>query len=357
MQDKAPSFKKPNKRHFYAYQYRSNIESGLSLDCIRFQNTVIVPGIDVDKDVKVIESGTAKYKELLYLPVHWLPSLNWRIIIVLSIILSLMNHLPGSKTSLDISGSLFIFLLACSFYVFVATWIIRYFYQFIGVNRVKVHNAIFNIVFFITGGTTLYAYITHSGSAALNLFWQLSNLVIALYLAPALVTFFSCINIRANNRIKIEHEWQVDGRSYGGHLNQNNEIVLYPKAGEGFYPLDALEYKALLAYQTTQGNQIKAKELIRVWRTQPLAEKIDDKLMRIKQFNLPKQLGLLLFKASAPSIGLLLENVAEKFDVKVLVKSGNWLKRQGFNRVFFIYQDCESALTHLSQIRHLPKKI
>jgi hypothetical protein len=350
MQDKAPIFKKPNKRHFYAYQYQGNIESGLTLNYIRFQNTVIVPGIDVDKDVKVIESGKAKYKELLYLPIYWLPSLNWRIIIVLSIILTLMNHLPGSKTSLDISGSLFIFILCCSLYVFVATWIIRYFYQFIGENRVKVDNAIFNIVLFVTGTSTLYAYITSSGSAALNLFWQLVNLLIALYLAPALVRFFSCINIRANNHIKIEHEWQVDGRTYGGHLNQNNEIVLYPTAGKGFHPLDALEYKALLAYQTTQGNQIKAKELMRVWRTQPLAEEIDEKLMRLKQFNIPKQLGMFIFKAAAPSIGLLLESVGKNLSIKVFANLGNWLKGQGFNRVLLIYQDCESALNHMSYL-------
>jgi hypothetical protein len=344
MQDKLLSFNRPNDRHFYAYRYRGNIQSGLDLNYVRFQNTVIVPGIDVDGDVQVIESGTAEYKELLYLPVYRLSSLNWRIIIVLTLVLTLMNHLPGSKTSFDISASLFTFLLACGFYVSVATWVMRYFYQFIGEARVRASSAVFNIVLFVTGTSTLYAYMIGSGSADLNLFWQLANLVIAFYLAPALVTYLSCIRIHANRHIKIEHEWLVDGRTYGGHLNQHNDITLYPKTGEGFHPLDALEYKALIAYQTTQGDQMKAKELMRVWRTKPLAEPIDNKLMRLKQFNLPKQLGFLLLRTFAPSIGLLLETAGEKSNIKVFAKLGNWLKWQGFNRVFLIYQDCELAL-------------
>ena len=344
MQNEVINFNRPNDRHFYAYRYRGNIQSGLNLDYVRFQNTVILPGINVDEDVEVIESGIAQYKELLYLPVNRLASINWRIIIVLAIVITVTSHLPGSKMSLDIAGSLFVFLIACWFYISFATWLIRHFYQFIGEGRVKVSSAIFKIALFVTGTSTLYSYLMGSINITLNPFRQLVDLVIVLYVIPALVTFLCCIKIHANHYLKIEHEWQVSGRIYGGHLNENNQITLYPKTGEGFYPLDALEYKALIAYRATQGNQMKAKELMRVWRTKPLIKPIDEKLMRLKQFNLPRQLGFLLFRATAPFVGSLLEKIGTTSDAKVLAKLGICLKRQGFDRVFLIYQECEFAL-------------
>ncbi|KAM3100782.1 hypothetical protein ACKFKF_11150 [Phormidesmis sp. 146-12] len=89
---------------------------------------------------------------------------------------------------------------------------------------------------------------------------------------------------------------------------------------------------------------MKARELIKVWRTKRLKTSVDEKLMRLKQFNLPKQFVLLVFKAAAPLIGLFLEKTGTTLNAKVLAKFGMWLRWQGFDRVFLIYQECESAL-------------
>jgi hypothetical protein len=339
------SFKRPNNRHFYSYYYRGEPQSGLKLNSVKFQNTVIRPGIDVTSDVQTIESGTAQYRELCYLSVHRLSALNIRLSIALAIVLTLAEYFPGSKPSYDPISAFFIYLIVSGIAMFGINWLFKLSYRFVGENRVEARSFTFNITLFLTGLTMLFSYMTLSGVSKLNILWQITNLFFALYVAPTIVSRLACLNLRANKQIKIEHEWQVQGRTYGVHVNQKDQLVLYPKSGEGFYPMNAFEYKKLIAYQTTQGNRVKAEELFKIWRSKPLEDEYQEKLTRLQQFNPLRQLANLLLNVSAPLLGPFLEKAGQSCGLKTLEKFGVWCQRQGFDRVFLIYQDCESALT------------
>ncbi|MFM9785709.1 hypothetical protein, partial [Streptomyces scabiei] len=49
-------------------------------------------------------------------------------------------------------------------------------------------------------------------------------------------------------------EWLINGRVYGEHMNEAEEMVLYPKRGQGFYVLKPLEYLKLYTLQFQNGD-------------------------------------------------------------------------------------------------------
>jgi hypothetical protein len=56
-------------------------------------------------------------------------------------------------------------------------------------------------------------------------------------------------------------EWEINGRVYGEHRNENGENVLYPKRGDGFYTLSPLEYLKLYTLQLQNGDLLKSDVL------------------------------------------------------------------------------------------------
>jgi hypothetical protein len=56
-------------------------------------------------------------------------------------------------------------------------------------------------------------------------------------------------------------EWLVNGRVYGEQFNEIGQNVLYPKRGDGFYPLTGLDYLTLYALQFHKGNTEKSDTL------------------------------------------------------------------------------------------------
>jgi hypothetical protein len=285
MQNTTIRFKSPNSRHFYAHRYRGELQSGLKLDHVKFQNTVIRPGIDVESDVEAIESSNAQYKQRFYLSVHRLSALNLRLSIALAIVLTSFQYFPGSTPKLDLISAFLINLMTAGIAMFGISWIVKQVYRVSGENRVDATAFAFNVTLSLTGFSMLFSYITWSGIARIDILQQIICGIFSFYLIPLVVARLTCWKLNYNRHIKIEHEWIVHDRTYGVHLNQNDQAVLYPKAGEGFYPMNALEYKKLIAYQSTQGDPIKAEELFRLWRSQPLDDEYQNKLMQMQQFN------------------------------------------------------------------------
>ena len=83
---------------------------------------------------------------------------------------------------------------------------------------------------------------------------------------------------------------------------------------------------------------------LKVWRSQPLGDQYQEKPTQFQQFNPIRWIVNLCLKASAPLLGPLLEKAGNSCGLHTVIKFGMWLQRQGFDRVFLIYQDCELAL-------------
>lgn len=341
------NFKKPNNRHFYAYQRNGEFKSGLNVDYANIQNTIIVPTDDIDQDLQAIDCGLAKPKELIYFSVRAIPNLNIRITISLALIFTFLSLLSKNKT-MSLDGTFFVYLIFCGFGVYIASWIVQKLYYFVGETRANVSSTIFGITSILTISPTLL-YGLNLGMKW-SLFDSLMYLIFSVFVIPGLTTFLSSINIKNHPGVKeIKYEWQINGRVYSAHSseNANDKPVLYPKGGRGLYPLNPIEYRTLIAYQQARGNRQKAKELMTSWHTKPLVTEKVRRLWSLRQFNLPRRAGIFLFRISASSLGILLEAIAKQTKVEYLYISVNWLKVQGINRVFWIYQECESGLKRL----------
>lgn len=73
--------------------------------------------------------------------------------------------------------------------------------------------------------------------------------------------FKSYVAIEALEFQANQTEWLIHGRVYGEQLNEIGDTVLYPKRGEGFYPLTGLEYLKLYTLQFHKGNTEKSETL------------------------------------------------------------------------------------------------
>lgn len=347
------NFKKPNTRHFYAYKNRGKFIYGLNVDYANIENTIIVPTDDIDKDLQAIDRGLVKPKELIYLNVRAIPMLNIRITISLSLIFTFFYMLSKNKT-LTIDGALFVYLLFCGFGVFIASWIVQKSYYFLGQTRARLSTTIYQITSILTISPIL-VYGLNPGQKG-SLFDSLIYLIGATLIVPSLTTILSSINIKNHPGIKeIKYEWRINGRVYGAHPseNENDKPVLYPKGGRGFYPLNPIEYRTLIAYQQVRGDRQKAKQLMTSWHTKPLVIEKVRRLWSLQQFNLPRRLGIFLFRLSASLLCIFLEAIAKQTKFKYLHISVNWLKTQGLYRVFWIYQECEAGLKRLIAMQEI----
>mgnify|MGYP005841152963 CR=1 FL=1 len=131
------------------------------------------------------------------------------------------------------------------------------------------------------------------------------------------------------------------------HLNQDNIPVLYPKRARDFYPLSPMEYRTLIAYQKAQGDRKEVRKLLKVWRTQPVVVEEDARLFARQNSNLLRKLGIFLFRITASLLAMFLEIFGKPTNNKVLNALAQWLKIQGINRTFWIYQECEAAKRRL----------
>lgn len=358
--------KKPNLRHFYAYKKDGIFQSGLKLDYVRLTNTVMAPRqeAELDEDIKLIRTGVAKCKDLLYLDTRNLTSLTLRIALSLALISSMVLGIAalfgGFPGAVGLSGNILMVLIlyvwmffqsiiSFGIVVFTLTWAIKQVYFLVGITRFRVLPMIFFVAvlyIFIAILATLLAFLFHGNSIS-NIAELIILILVAIIVFPALTTFLSSINIKNHPRIKIETEWQVNARVYGEHPNQENIPVLYPKRGRDFYPLAPMEYRTLIAYQTAQGDHKQVKHLLKVWRTKPLVIEDDIGLFSRQNSNLLRRLIILLFRIIASMLAIFLEFLERLINSKTLNALTRWLKIQGVNRVFWIHQECEVALKQL----------
>jgi hypothetical protein len=338
--DQAPlsgGLKPPNDRHFYAYRRGQAVRSGLNIDYIKFQNTVILPGTDVAGDVAAINAGQAKYKELLYIPVHSIPILNLRIALSFGLYLCIISVLSGNTNS-----AILVYFAATWAYAWVGTRIAMMFYRFVGESRAPIASLVWNIIFVIILISTWWGY-QGGGMHLGNIFFHALYLIFALLITPYVVTWLAMINVKNMRRVKVEPEWSVNQNVYGGHLNKKHEMVLYPKRGSSFYLLDPDEYKKLIAYREAGGDRAKAKVMLQVWRSKPLATEFDQKLMLTQKYNLLRQLMNLGVGLSTTLFALIFGALGRRSNHPVFRMLEDRCKKLSFNRVFWIYQDCESA--------------
>lgn len=360
--------RKPNLRHFYAYKKDGIFQSGLKLDYVRLTNTVMAPRqeVELDEDIKLIRTGVAKCKDLLYLDTRNLTSLTLRIALSLALILSTVSSVVvalfgGVPVAVGLSSNVLIrflilyvlnfsqSLMAFCLIVFILTFAIKQVYFLVGITRVRVLRTTFWATFFsvlLTYSATLLAFLFHQNSLS-NITEIIISIPVASSVVAALSTFISSINIKNHPRIKIETEWQVNGRVYGEHPNHENIPVLYPKRGRDFYPLEPMEYRTLIAYQTAQGDRKQVKQLLKVWRTKPLVIEDDRGLFSRQNSNLLRRLIILLLRIIASMLAIFLEFLERLINSKTLNALTRWLKIQGVNRVFWIHQECEVALKQL----------
>ncbi|MBD2207766.1 hypothetical protein [Calothrix sp. FACHB-1219] len=360
--------RKPNLRHFYAYKKDGIFQSGLKLDYVRLTNTVMAPRqeAELDEDIKLIRTGVAKCKDLLYLDTRNLTSLTLRIALSLALILSTVSSVVvalfgGVPVAVGLGSNVLIrflilyvlnfsqSLMAFCLIVFILTLAIKQVCFLVGITRVRVLRTTFWVTFFsvlLTYLATLLAFLFHQNSLS-NITEIIISIPVASSVVAALSTFISSINIKNHPRIKIETEWQVNGRVYGEHPNHENIPVLYPKRGRDFYPLEPMEYRTLIAYQTAQGDRKQVKQLLKVWRTKPLVIEDDRGLFSRQNSNLLRRLIILLLRIIASMLAIFLEFLERLINSKTLNAITRWLKIQGVNRVFWIHQECEVALKQL----------
>jgi|GEM_PF-6207042 len=369
-----PIKKKPNTRHFYFYlDKRLNVfKSGLDLDNVRLSNTIIVPkdAQEIDDEVNLINSGSAKYKKLFYISRKRITSLTQQIttglmvslcLIFLLILLRDYNWLEikkiwatmSSNPSILLSfvwGVVVIFLgLLWGFkkIIYSATLLLKMFYLLIGKNRARVSHTVFLIIFSVTLlPLPIYSLLGFYYPEQVAKYkidtveFYIMTLAGAIVLS-GLTTFLTMINLQNNQYINIEQEWHVNKRVYGSHLNLDKIPVLYPKRGKNFYTLNPKEYRELIAYQVAQGDRQKVKELLTNWRIKPLVVEQDARIFNSQKFDLPRKLAIGLFRLTASLLGQIVAMISNK--QKFLQISVNWLRRQGINRVYWIYQECEAA--------------
>jgi hypothetical protein len=350
MEEALINFKKPNNRHFYAYQRGGEFISGLNVDYANIENTIIVPTDDIDKDLKAIDGGLAKPKELIYFYVRAIPMLTTRITINLSLMSAFLDMIYKKK-SLTFPAALFLYLIAFGLFVFAASWIVQKSYYFVGETRARLSSTVFTITLLVTL-LPICVYGLNLGQKW-SLFDSFTYLIFSVIAVPTLITFLTSINIKNHPGIKeIKYEWQINGRVYGAHSSEkeNDKPVLYPKSGRSLYPLNPIEYRTLIAYQQARGNHQKAKELMSSWHTKPLVTEKVRRLWSLQQFNLPRRVGIFLFRIGASLLCIFLGAIAEQTKVKYWYISVKWLKMQGINRVFWIYQECEAGLKRLSAV-------
>ncbi|PHM05725.1 hypothetical protein, partial [Nostoc sp. 'Peltigera malacea cyanobiont' DB3992] len=271
------NFKSPNSRHFYAYERGGKFISGLNVDYVNIVNTIIVPTDDIDKDLKAIDDGLAKPKELIYVYVRAIPMLNTGIAINASLMCAFIDMIYYQKF-LTFPLALCVDLIAFSLLVFAASWIVKKFYYFVGKTRARLSSTVFTITLLVTllPICTYGLKIVQKGSY----FYSFIYLIFAVIAVPSLITFLTTRNIKNHPGIQeIKYEWKINGRVYGAHSseNENDQPVLYPKSGRGLYALNPMEYRTLIAYQQARGDACgglrlrqKAKELITSWHTKPL---------------------------------------------------------------------------------------
>ncbi|MFL9458121.1 hypothetical protein AB0758_44750 [Tolypothrix bouteillei VB521301_2] len=359
--------RKPNLRHFYAYKKDGIFQSGLKVDYVRLTNTVMAPReeAELDEDIKLIRTGVAKCKDLLYLDTRNLTSLTLHIALSLALILSTVSSVAalfgGVPVAVGLSSNVlirFLILYILNFFqslmafcivVFILTLAIKQVCFIVGITRFRVLLTTFYVTFmsvFLTYSVTLFAFLFHRNSIS-NITELIISIPVASSVVATLTTFLSSINIKNHPRIKIETEWQVNGRVYGEHPNHENIPVLYPKRARDFYPLEPMEYRTLIAYQTAQGDRKQVKQLLKVWRTKPLVIEDDRGLFSRQNSNLLRRLIILLFRIIASMLAIFLEFLERLINSKTLNALTRWLKIQGVNRVFWIHQECEVALKQL----------
>ena len=233
--------------------------------------------------------------------------------------------------------------------IFILIIIIKYIYFLVGITRFRVLPTIFKITLLLTLFSFLSILVIYLSNPAYNskIFEVFIGLLILPIVFPTLTTFLSSINIKNHRRIKIETEWRVNGRVYGEHLNQDNIPVLYPKRARDFYPLSPIEYRTLSAYQTAQGDRKKVRQLLKVWRTKPVVVEEDARLFARQNSNLLRRLGIFSFRITVSLLAMFLGLLGKPTNNNLLNASAQWLKIQGINRTFWIYQECEIALKRL----------
>ncbi|MEH2162161.1 MAG: hypothetical protein V7K38_14240 [Nostoc sp.] len=354
MKESLINFKSPDIRHFYAYQHGGEFISGLNVDSVNIENTIIVPTDDIDEDLKVIDEGLVKPKELIYFFVRSIPMLNTQITINVSLMCVLIDVIYYKKYLTFLIAFFFDFI-AFSLLVFAASWIVKKFYYFIGETRARLSSTVFTITLLVT-----LLPICSYGLKFVQKWGLFSGLIYSIFSVLAvlsLITFLTNINIKSHPEIKkeIKYEWKINSRVYGTHFseNENDKPVLYPKSGRSFYTLNPIEYRTLVAYQQTRGDRQKAKELMTSWHTKPLVTEKIRRLWSLEQFNLPRRGGIFLFRIGASLLCIFLKPIAEQTKVKYWDISVNWLKMQGINRVFWIYQECEAGLKRLSSMQEI----
>lgn len=362
--------RKPNLRHFYAYKKEKDgvFQSGLKIDYVRLTNTVMAPReeAELDEDIRLIRTGVTKCKEVFYLDTRSFTSLTLRIALNVALILSTLASFAAffsgeiSKNT-DLGNDVLLKLLffyisqflttfvSCAFLGFILTFILKQIYSFIGITRFRVLPTIFNITFLLILLPSLFLLFSLSLNSApkTNMPGLMPGILFGSIVLPALTTFLSSINIKNHPRIKVETEWRVNRRVYGEHLNHDNIPVLYPKRARDFYPLGPMEYRTLIAYQTTQGDRKQVKQLLKVWRKKPLVLEEDARLFSLQNSNPFRRLAIFLVRITASLIAMFLELLGKPTNNKALNTLAQWFKIKGLNRTFWIYQECEAALKRL----------
>ncbi|HEY9601554.1 MAG TPA: hypothetical protein V6C85_08090 [Allocoleopsis sp.] len=360
--------RRPNLRHFYAYKKDGVFQSGLKLDYVRLKNTVMAPReeAELDEDIRLIRTGVAKRKEVFYLDTRNFTSLTPRIALRLAFLLSTFASIATvfsghifDKT--DLSNNVFLIFLifyvsnflttyiGCIFLVFVFTVILKLVYGFVGITRFNVLTTIFNITFLLMLllSSSLLFFLLWNPAFKGNIHGSLVGIMAWTIILPALTTLLSGINIKKHRRIKVETEWRVNERVYQEHLNHDNIPVIYPTRARDFYPLNPLEYRTLIAYREAQGDRKQVRKLLKSWRTKPLVIEEDARLFSLQNSNPLRRLGIFLFRITASLIAMVVELFGKPTNNKILNTLAQWLKIQGINRTYWIYQECEAALRRL----------
>lgn len=367
--------KRPNSRHFYLFKDKKDgsFKSGLTLDNVQLDNTVIVPvkPFVIDEDVRLINEGLANYKKLVFLKTQNMHKLALPLAIgfsgtvlfyfSLSIILPIIFDRPNLHT-LNYSEVIYAILIASLSLIFVipAYWliffilinIIKFFCLFIGLQRIKVFKFIFNFLFvffvFIAIGTAFMSNEDIDFEKKANFF----QFFLPLFFVTGLMMFtgiiISCFLLQLVDRfLIIEHEWIINKKVYGEHLNQDNIPVLFPKRGKGFYNLDPQEYRKLMAYQQSNGDPKKTKALLNMWTTKPIIDPKKAKIYRLERLNPVKIIVIFISRIIVSLLALLFE-CCDVFLTGIIGRPAviavrKWLKVRGINKVYWIYTECEAA--------------
>jgi hypothetical protein len=319
--------KAPNRRHFYVYQENRGWKSGLNPHWIREKNTVIIPGIPVDTDVRLINQEISNVKVKRDKDtLKWVKKTVFDFA-ALGVVLAesvLLMSIPSERWAV-LSGS----------------WTLLY----LSVSLLTVSYICLSILYFFKSG------IIFNGKLFLGLFIIYIILVITIAKAPlavifALVSgtingaFWGCIfgyirSVFAKGSV----EWQVNGRVYGEHRNEQGEFVLFPKSGKGFHCLTATDYRKLTAYQITNGNHQEAQKLLKKWITLDALNRNNAKLDGILTSSL---------KFLAELLGKFITIIGQTIKMGILINLGQLVQRNiGINRPLYVYQECESALQNL----------